>query len=61
MICSCEVCGQEGHETEFESTCCGSICPGCLEEHAEQCEVCRQDFIKYGLIESFFDEGDTGT
>lgn len=35
---------------DVESTYCGSMCGECRSEHAEECEVCRQDFEdRFGL------------
>lgn len=35
---------------DVESTYCGSMCGECREQHAQECDVCRQDFIKHSMI-----------
>src|SRR5262245_15241049 len=37
-------CGQCEDTEEVTSTYCGSLCPECLAEHCEECEVCAKDF-----------------
>lgn len=44
---TCIVCDAPGN---LEPSHCGSIHPDCAETHAEDCEVCRSDFINRGLV-----------
>ena len=47
----CPNCGATVDRNEIESTFCGSMCPNCFDEHAEECEVCREDFAERGLLD----------
>jgi hypothetical protein len=48
----CDHCSGNVPLDDCESTPCGSIHLDCgaFEAHAQECEVCRQDFKKRGLI-----------
>ncbi len=35
---------------DIQSTHCGSMCPACFGDHADDCEVCAKDFAERGLI-----------
>lgn len=46
----CEEPVEEDDDAEVYSCFCGSIHPECKAEHARECGVCRDEFLKHGDI-----------
>lgn len=57
----CSECGKEITEEDDMSSFCGSICEECVPKHAQQCGVCRGDFLSRGLISDAADEQEQPT
>lgn len=56
MSIECIMCGKDADGSDSTSTFCGTCHYECFADHAAECDVCRDDGIKHGLLEA--DEAD---